>query len=172
MKKIMNSSFTISKIDDINLRKYKINLKEYKIDVKKIIDILFSIKDLNLDKVFSSKISKIRFDISFCNDETIQKINKEYRKKDKATDVITFSLFMDDKNSIIYRKTADLGQIIISIETALKQSLENKNSLKQEILTLTCHGILHLFGFDHLNKKDYDFVVGIQNKVLKNFKEE
>ena len=39
-------------------------------------------------------------------------------------------------------------------------------TLEKEILTLICHGILHLFGFDHLTKKDYDFVVNIQNQVM------
>ena len=48
--------------------------------------------------------------------------------------------------------------------TAKKQT---KTTLEQEILTLICHGILHLFGFDHLTKKDYDFVVSIQNQVIK-----
>lgn len=162
----MKSSFFVSKIDDINLRKYKINLKNYKQDVKKILTILFSFDEIKTSKIFDPDISKIRFDISFCNDETIHKINKDYRKKDRPTDVITFSLFADDDNSIIYRKTADLGQIIISVETADKQKTD---TLKTELLTLTTHGILHLFGFDHLEKKDYDFVVGIQNKVIKNF---
>ena len=75
----------------------------------------------------------------------------------------TFSLFTDDDNAFIYRKTADLGQIILSLETANRQK---QGALEKEILTLICHGILHLFGFDHLTKKDYDFVVGIQNRVI------
>ncbi len=159
----MNSSFTISKIDDINLKKYNITFKNLKPKIKEMLDIMLNLKELKTSKIFNEKISKIRFDISFCCDKTIHQINKEYRFKDKPTDVITFSLFVDDINSIIYRKTADLGQIIISIETANKQK---KETLEKEILTLICHGILHLFGFDHLEKKDYDFVVNIQNKVL------
>ena len=159
----MNSSFTISKIDDINLKKYNITFKNLKPKIKEMLDIILNLKELKTSKIFNEKISKIRFDISFCCDKTIHQINKEYRFKDKPTDVITFSLFVDDINSIIYRKTADLGQIIISIETANKQK---KETPEKEILTLICHGILHLFGFDHLEKKDYDFVVNIQNKVL------
>ena len=159
----MNSSFTISKIDDINLKKYNITFKNLKPKIKEMLDIILNLKELKTSKIFNEKISKIRFDISFCCDKTIHQINKEYRFKDKPTDVITFSLFVDDINSIIYRKTADLGQIIISIETANKQK---KETLEKEILTLICHGILHLFGFDHLEKKDYDFDVNIQNKVL------
>ena len=48
----------------------------------------------------------------------------------------------------------------------LEKDAVQKESLEKEILTLICHGILHLFGFDHLTKKDYDFVVGIQDKVI------
>ena len=154
----MYSVFTLEKLDNV-----KIILKDYKPKIKKMMDIILEIDELKTNKIFSENISKIRFDIAFCNDETIWQINKEYRQKDSPTDVITFSLFADDENALIYRKTADLGQIIVSVETAKKQA---KESLEREILTLICHGVLHLFGFDHLTKKDYDFVVGIQNRVM------
>lgn len=155
----MNNSFTMAKLDDV-----KIVLKNYKPKIKNMLDIMLKMSELKSSKVFDEKISKIRFDISFCNDKTIQEINRDYRQKDCPTDVITFSLFADDENAIIYRKTADLGAIIVSVETAKKQT---KTTVEEEILTLICHGILHLFGFDHLTKKDYDFVVGIQNQVVK-----
>ena len=154
----MNSVFTLEKLDDV-----KIILKKYKTQIKKMINIMLDLPDLKSSKVFRGDISKIRFDISFCNDKTIHQINKEYRQKDCPTDVITFSLFADDDNALVYRKTAELGQIIISVETAKAQA---KETLEKEILTLICHGILHLFGFDHLTKKDYDFVVRIQNLVV------
>lgn len=160
----MKTSFTLTKIDEINLKKHNIILKSYKKDIKNLLNILLNYTEIKKSKVFSPQISKIRFDISFCNDETIKNINKEYRNKDTSTDVITFSLFYDDINSTIHRKTADLGQIIVSVETAEKQ--KGSNDLRKEILTLICHGILHLIGFDHLTKKDYDFVVGVQKKVL------
>lgn len=162
----MKTSFTVEKLDDINIKKFGIILKNYKNDVFKILDKLFEIKELNSSKIFSENINKITFDVAFCSDETIKQINNQYRNKNKTTDVITFSLFADDDNAIIYRKTASLGQIIISLETALKQAKESNNSLRYELLTLTCHGILHLFGFDHLTKKDYDFIVSVQNKVI------
>ncbi len=163
----MKSSFTLTKLDDINLRSHKIYLKDYRVEIKKILDIILNTKELYSSRIFNGEISKISFDVAFCNDETIRELNKTYRNKDKATDVITFSLFFDDFNSVIYRKTANLGQIIISVETAYRQKDENNNDLRKEILTLLIHGILHLLGFDHLTKKDYDFVVSIQNKVLR-----
>lgn len=163
----MKASFTLLKIDEINLRKYGIILKNYKVKIKAIIDFILTLPELKKSKVFTCDISKIRFDIAFCNNLTIQKINNDFRNKNKPTDVITFSLFCDDDNSVVYRKTADLGQIIVSLEKADEQKTESKTTLEEEILTLITHGILHLFGFDHLTKRDYDFVVGVQKKVLK-----
>lgn len=154
----MKNSFTLSKEDNV-----KVVLKNYKSKIKKMLELMLNLEELKTSKIFDEKISKIRFDVLFCNDETIHQINREYRNKDCPTDVITFSLFCDDENAIVYRKTADLGQIIVSIETAKKQF---KTTLEEEILTLICHGILHLFGFDHLTKKDYDFVVRIQNQII------
>ncbi len=171
LKKNIKSSFAVSKIDDINLKSYNLTLKEYKNDVKKILQILLNLKELKTSKIFSESINKINFDISFCTNSTIKIINRDYRNKDIETDVITFSLFVDDDNSIIYRKQASLGQIIISLEMADFQKEKNNNSFKDELLTLTIHGILHLLGFDHLTKKDYDFVVGVQEKVLKEVNE-
>ena len=162
----MKNSFTLEKLDEINLRKYEIILKDLKTDISKMVDLMLNLKELKTSKIFKEDISKITFDIAFCLDKTIKEINKTYRNKDCATDVITFSLFADDKNAIIIRKKADLGQIIVSLETAKKQAIENKHSIKKEILTLICHGILHLLGFDHLTKSDYDFVVSIQNKII------
>jgi len=160
----MKANFSLSKIDDINLKKYNITLKNYKNKINNIINIMLNIKELKTDKIFNKNISKIRFDVSFCNNETIHQINKEYRAKDMPTDVITFSLFCDDENAIIYRKTADLGQIIVSVERADEQK---KETIEKEVLTLITHGILHLFGFDHLEKKDYDFVIEMQNIILR-----
>ncbi len=160
----MKVSFTLSKIDDISLKKYGVILKLYKNKIQQILDILLQMPEVQHAPVFEKEISKIRFDISFCNNLTIREINRDYRNKDSITDVITFSLFCDDKNSVIYRKTADLGQIIISLERCFEQK---QKSFEEELLTLITHGILHLFGFDHLTKKDYDFVVGIQNKIIK-----
>jgi len=160
----MRYSFTLSKIDDISLRKYKITIKEFKNYIKKILSILLNMPEIKKSAVFKKDISSVNFDISFCNNQTIKEINRIYRSKDSITDVITFSLFIDDKNSIIYRKKADLGQIIISLERCNEQKTTTFN---EELLTLITHGILHLLGFDHLNKKDYDFVVRIQKTVLK-----
>lgn len=108
----------------------------------------------------------LAIDFVFCDDKFIHEINKTYRKKDKPTDVITFALFCDDENSIVTDEI-NLGEIIVSVETAQKQADAANHSLKNEIYYLISHGILHLLGFDHLSEQEYNFMVDVQNKVTK-----
>lgn len=106
------------------------------------------------------------FGLTFCTDSEIHEINKEYRKIDKPTDVITFALFFDDDIKTVIENTAELGDIIISTDTAERQAGENNLTTEQEITVLITHGILHLLGFDHKTEEDYNFVVDIQKKVF------
>lgn len=106
------------------------------------------------------------FDIIFCDDEKIQEINNEYRAKNCPTDVITFALFFDCEEKIVFENEINLGEIIISLDTAKKQAQEAKGSFEKEISTLIAHGILHLLGFDHTTEEDYEFVVKMQNSVV------
>ena len=156
----------INKIGKIRLSESKTTLKN---QAKKIIDILLQMPQIQENSpIFKHDFSTLTFELTFCNDPTIKEINATYRNKDKTTDVITFALFADDENSIVIDKTIELGEIIISVDTLVKQAQENNNDIKTELYTLITHGILHLLGFDHQTQKDYDFVVGIQEAVIKN----
>ena len=150
----------INKIGKIRLSESKTTLKN---QAKKIIDILLQMPQIQeKSPIFKHGFSTLTFELTFCNDPTIKEINATYRNKDKTTDVITFALFADDENSIVIDKTIELGEIIISVDTLVKQAQENNNDIKTELYTLVTHGILHLLGFDHQTQKDYYFVVGIQ----------
>lgn len=163
---MMKIKVEINTIGKIRLCENKTTLKK---QTKNIFSILLNMPDIiEKSTVFQKQFSNLSFEITFCNDETIREINSTYRNKNKTTDVITFALFADDVNALIMNNTAELGEIIISIDTLIKQAQENKNDIKTELYTLITHGILHLLGFDHLTQKDYDFVVGIQEAVIKN----
>ena len=83
-------------------------------------------------------------DLYLTDDEEIRVLNRTYRNRDKATDVLSFPL-KDKWNS-------SLGEIIISVETADRQKEEQ--SLGEEILQLFVHGLLHLLGYDHETEED------------------
>ncbi len=87
--------------------------------------------------------------ITICNDRFIRKLNKDYRFKDKATDVLSFPVYEDHDQKL---PILNLGDVIISIDTAKRQAIEYDVNLYQEVLRLLIHGILHLLGYDHIEK--------------------
>lgn len=143
--------------------KYKIKL-HLKRKISKLVNLLFEIDEIkNNSAIKGFDIDTIAFDIVLTDDKEIHSINKTYRNKDNPTDVITFALFADDDNKFVFDKTIELGEIIISVDTAKRQA---KETLEKEILTLIVHGIMHLLGFDHQTNKDYNFVVSVQDSVI------
>lgn len=81
--------------------------------------------------------------IGFVSDQRIQRMNREFRGKDRPTDVLSFPGANDDLAG------RSLGDVVISAETAARQASENGLSFEQEIAQLVLHGLLHLAGFDH-----------------------
>ncbi|GLU01472.1 hypothetical protein SLE2022_187790 [Rubroshorea leprosula] len=87
----------------------------------------------------------VELSILLCNDEFIQKLNKEWRDEDHATDVLSMSQHIPGLNIPILM----LGDIVVSVETAARQAEERGHTLLDEIRILMVHGLLHLLGFDH-----------------------
>jgi len=75
-------------------------------------------------------------------DREIHALNRQYRHKDKPTDVLSFPLADEVQPSL-------LGDVVISLETAARQARRRRHSLREEIQILLIHGILHLLGYDH-----------------------
>lgn len=88
--------------------------------------------------------------VSFVNNDEIHRLNYKYRNVDKATDVLSFPL---GENGVYdYNKETGaymLGDIVISMQMALKQAKLYGHSLEREIGFLTVHSMLHLLGYDH-----------------------
>ena len=88
--------------------------------------------------------------VSFVDNSEIQSLNRLYRNKDKSTDVLSFPLGENGVYDINNETGACLlGDVVISIETALKQAQIYDHSLEREIGFLTVHSMLHLLGYDH-----------------------
>lgn len=88
--------------------------------------------------------------VSFVSNDEIHRLNKIYRQKDRATDVLSFPLGQDghyDTNK--ETGCALLGDVVISLEMAVKQADMYGHSLEREIGFLTVHSMLHLLGYDH-----------------------
>ena len=105
-------------------------------------------------------------DVTIVNNETIHKINREYRNVDRPTDVISFA-FLDEKSERELKGgPINLGQIIISYEKAEEQAKEYRHSLIREMVFLFVHGMLHLLGYDHMTEEDEKVMFELQNKIL------
>ncbi|KAF0934205.1 hypothetical protein E2562_023460 [Oryza meyeriana var. granulata] len=99
------------------------------------------------DKCISNvnKYDTVEVSLLLCDDDFIQKLNKEWRDEDHATDVLSMSQHIPGLGIPILQ----LGDIVISIETAQRQAEERGHTLLDEIRILMVHGLLHLLGFDH-----------------------
>lgn len=114
----------------------------------------------------SNKLNKKDFIISvvLVNNEEIHKINKEYRNVDRETDVISFAFLDEDINPI--SDLTNLGEIYISLEKAHSQASDYGHSFLRELSFLTCHGFLHLLGYDHMKEEDEKVMFSLQDEIL------
>lgn len=109
--------------------------------------------------------------VIFVNDDYIQSLNKQYRKKDQPTDVLSFSYL----GSSDYKETELIGEIYVSVETARRNikvlqvpgtTMEPAYGLDDELSKLFVHGFLHVFGHDHESEKDFEKMNKIEREVL------
>lgn len=99
-------------------------------------------------------LSKLGLIIYFVDDAEIRRLNKEYRGKDKATDVITFS-FVEDRNfpPVISGEMFPAGEIFLSLETIARQAMGKGLRFENELVYMLIHGFLHTFGYEHKTDK-------------------
>lgn len=107
--------------------------------------------------------------ISFVDEEEIQAINRDYRNKDKVTDVISFSLEEDEPEIKGLDIPRVLGDIIICLGVAQEQAQSYNHSLSRELGFLALHGFLHLLGYDHMTEEDEKEMFSRQDEILNEF---
>jgi len=84
--------------------------------------------------------------LSLVDDEAIRALNAAHRARDRATDVLSFSLLEGDHRD---RRGRLLGDVVISVDTARRQARAARRSLDDTIARLLIHGLLHVLGHDH-----------------------
>lgn len=113
--------------------------------------------------------------LSFVDDEDIRDINLRFRNKDSKTDVLSFPLFSEDEikeviltseKTLNFSENVMLGDIIISVPTALSQAKEYNHSIERELCFLSCHSILHLLGYDHDTKERTEAMEAMQRTIM------
>lgn len=146
----------------------------WEVDEKRFIDVARGILNYYLSLPYVYKTcclnnfvyNTVSFDILYCDSKKTHQINKEYRNKDYAADIITFAIFADSDEKIIFDGEINLGEIIIALDKVVDEASKKNVAKEYELAFLISHGILHLLGFDHQTEEDYNFIMDLQNKAL------
>lgn len=102
---------------------------------------------------------------------TIKRYNNDFRKKNKATDILSFpyhtQLKAGQKIKVICPEDKNLGDIIISLEYVAKKAIELERTFDEHMTILLAHGIAHLLGHDHIKDNEYELMQKLENQLLK-----
>lgn len=99
------------------------------------------------------KLSNLAISVLYINDIEMQKLNKDFRGKDKPTDVLSFAM-RDGEQFPKAEQIENLGDIVISLDTAKRQAEEFGVIIEDEIRRLLVHACLHLLGYEHEDVSD------------------
>ena len=110
--------------------------------------------------------NKIDLTILLSNNKSIKKLNKDFRNKNKPTDVLSFPF----EKKFIPKKLNYLGDIVISYEFMNKPKNISILEFKQKVVKIFIHGFLHLLGHDHIKLKDFKKMSKEEDKIYKSIK--
>ena len=141
--------------------------KKYEATIKKVVEKCFEEEGIS--------DSKLCLTVTLTNPENIRKINKEYRKIDKETDVLSFPMFeKQELDEMIAKKQFEhedvLGDIIISIARVEEQAKEYGHSFERELSYMVVHGFYHVMGYDHIKEEDKVKMRPKEEKILNDLK--
>ncbi len=123
-------------------------------------------------KVYSGS-KKFLVNILLTNSEEIQKLNRNFRNKDSSTNVLSFPQF--EKSDICKIDTLsssspiELGDIAMSYSDIMRESVEFGIPFFNRCSHLFVHGVLHLFGFDHINQEEMETMENLEIEILREF---
>lgn len=150
--------------------------EEWELDINSLINntklLLLSIISNLRDKscLVNKNFKILSLDVLLCDSTMTHSLNREYRNKDYAADIITFAIFADDENKFIYDGEINLGEIVIALDKIIERTnidISKSKNKEQELIFLICHGLMHLLGFDHQSEEEYNFVIEQQNIALR-----
>ena len=119
------------------------------------------------------KIPHLELSILLTNDQNIRELNRDYRDKDKATNVLSFPSLTEEDIDVFLRQGSEipdfpiiLGDIIFAYETIKKEALDQGKSFSDHFCHLCFHGMLHLMGYDHVEDVQAEEMEALEKKLL------
>jgi len=138
-----------------------------------------SLEDKWLKKIVKTSLEAANFSppveagLFITDSETVQELNRKYRRKDKPTDVLSFHTqqHTEQKDAEPAFVTAPdgiqhLGEVVISYPQAVIQAKQQRHGVKKELTILIIHGILHLLGYDHEQTKEGKIMRTKEEEIL------
>ncbi len=109
----------------------------------------------------------LELSLVLANDDLLHVLNREYREKDSPTNVLTFaSIDSEDYEQEAMMSPYNLGDVLLSYDTIVKECQEQGKFLMDHIKHLTVHGVLHLLGYDHTNDDDATNMETLEIRIL------
>ncbi|MBN9542228.1 MAG: rRNA maturation RNase YbeY [Alphaproteobacteria bacterium] len=116
------------------------------------------------------RVEHVNISLVLCDDKFIQNLNNIYRNKNKPTNVLSFPQFehVSYQNVVKLAKDGELniGDIIISVETVIREAKEQNITRLNHFLHMYVHGLLHLIGYDHMLDSDAEVMEKLETKIL------
>lgn len=131
-------------------------------------------QDHSMPLDISQKLPELSVSVVLANDDIVQNLNREYRKLDKPTNVLSFPQHNNWGEIIAEIKGLPeevlLGDIIISYDTVQREAIAYQKDFRHYFLSLLVHGFLHLLGYDHIDDNEAQAMESLERKILASFK--
>jgi probable rRNA maturation factor len=121
---------------------------------------------LNFDRIINTIPTHVEVSVVLTNDYEIKELNREYRGKDKATNVLSFSQETDLFNLKDLNACVLLGDIVLSIETIQLEAEQQHKLMQHHLAHLIVHSTLHLIGYDHETDSDAQVMESLEIDIL------
>lgn len=122
-------------------------------------------------KYLPSYDKNISISITLSNNDQLHALNKQYRGKDKATNILSFPMLEPNELRALDNHPIPeilLGDLILSHDICYDEAIEKNITIEEHYQHLIIHGILHLLGYDHIEDKDADIMQSIEITALHN----
>ena len=116
-----------------------------------------------LSNIETNWSGELEISFLFCDDEKIRGLNATWNDKDSATNVLSFPAAPNTNKTPVTL----LGDVILAFETISKEASEQGKTVSSHAAHMIVHGVLHLFGYDHLNDIDADIMESLETRVLR-----
>ena len=130
------------------------------------------------EEVLKEDFGTVSISLNFVSEEQIAALNKNFRGIERSTDVLSFpnlnkkvgeNLKKFEKERNFDDNLLFLGDIVICKKIAKRQAKEYGHSMKREVCFLALHGLLHLLGYDHIEKEDEELMQKTAEEILNKF---